>query len=92
MRYKFDWDQGNHQKNFLKHGITNREIESIFDDPHKLVAEDLKHSESEMRYICIGRSEFERILYAAFTIRNGKYRVISCRPANKKNRGQYEKQ
>ncbi|MDX2002092.1 MAG: BrnT family toxin [Chitinophagales bacterium] len=89
---KFQWDRGNLQKNLLKHGITNEEAESVFDDSRKIIVLDLKHSENETRYICIGKSKFDRVLYTAFTVRGSKYRIISCRPASKQNRQTYEDQ
>jgi uncharacterized DUF497 family protein len=92
MSKKFQWDRGNLQKNLLKHGITNEEAESVFDDELRIITSDLKHSEEEIRYICVGKSKFDRVLYVAFTIRKKKYRIISCRPANKKNRQTYEEQ
>jgi len=88
----FDWDRWNEQKSFLKHGITNREAESIFEDGFRIIFNDEKHSVEEERYICIGKSEFERLLYCSFTVREGKIRIISSRPANQRNRNYYEKE
>jgi uncharacterized DUF497 family protein len=92
VKNQFDWDQWNSQKSFLKHGITNREAESVFDDARRVIFRDQKHSVEEERYICIGNSEFGRLLYCAFTLREEKLRIISSRPANQKNRDYYEKE
>jgi uncharacterized DUF497 family protein len=43
MNPLFDWDNWNKQKSLLKHGITNREAESAYNDPHSKTAIDLKH-------------------------------------------------
>ena len=90
MSVKFEWDDANKHKSLLKHGITNQEAETAFDDSQRLIFYDEKHSEEEDRYICIGKSDLDNILYTVFTFRNGKIRIISTRPANKKNIGYYE--
>ncbi len=89
MKPLFDWDQWNSQKSFLKHGITNREAESAYQDPNLIFNYDWKHSVEEDRYICIGKSEFNRVIVLAVTMRNGKVRIISSRLANKKERDIY---
>jgi uncharacterized DUF497 family protein len=89
MKPSFDWDQWNSQKSFLKHGITNREAESAYMDPNLRINYDLKHSVEEDRYICIGKSEFNRLLMLVVTMRSSKVRIISSRLANKKERDLY---
>lgn len=89
MKHYFDWDQWNIQKSFLKHGITNEEAESVFDDINQFHFPDLKHSLEEERYICIAKSCFGRILYTAYTFRNGKIRIISTRLADQEERQEY---
>ena len=69
MAYKFEWDKGNATKSLLKHGISNAEAESVFEDKKRVVYEDLKHSANEKRYISIGESWFERLLVVCFTYR-----------------------
>jgi uncharacterized DUF497 family protein len=90
MSDDFDWDEWNIRKSQLKHGITNYETESVFDDPNKRIRTDEKHSVLEERYFCIGKSRFDKMLSIAFTIRDGKIRIISSRPSNKRERFYYE--
>lgn len=85
-----EWDKGNINKSYLKHGITTREAEELFLDEHALLIEDIKHSQKEERFIAIGKTTEKKILFAAFTVRNNKIRTISVRPANRKERRQYE--
>lgn len=93
MILDFDWDQWNIQKNEIKHGVAKLEAESIFFDNELLIYNDLKHStKKEKRYICFGLSLKNRILMIAFTIRSKKIKIISARPASKKERTVYEKQ
>ncbi len=92
MELRFDWDQWNVQKNELKHGISKLEAESIFFDPYFVIYEDIIHStKSEKRWIGYGMSLDKKVLMSAFTIRNKKVRIISCRAASKKERGVYAK-
>lgn len=85
----FEWDQGNVSKSYKKHGVTIQETEKLFLDEDLLLLEDIKHSQKEARFIAIGKTRNE-ILFAAFALRQNKIRVISARPASKKERKQYE--
>jgi len=87
----FDWDQWNIQKNEEKHGVSRLEAESAFYDPHVRLFEDLRHSSArEGRYILYGRSLEARVLMVGFTHRRGRVRIITARPASRKERTIYE--
>ncbi|MBU4332279.1 BrnT family toxin [Patescibacteria group bacterium] len=88
---QFQWDKGNLDKNFHKHGITNTECEEIFFDDKRKISKDIFHSNKEPRYILLGQTKVKRLLYTVFTIRNNKIRIISSRDINKKERKLYEK-
>lgn len=89
----FDWDQWNIQKNEVKHGVSVLEAESCFYDARVRIYEDLKHSvPAEKRYILYAKSLESRILMIGFTIRQGKIRIITARPASSKERKIYEKE
>lgn len=87
---EFEWDQGNKGKNFKKHKVTDEECEEVFFDPGKKILRDSIHSGHEKRYIVLGETKKERLLFAVFTIRRGKIRVISGRDLNKKEKHLYE--
>lgn len=86
----FEWDKGNVDKSYQKHGITPNEAEEIFFDEDQLVFEDKKHSLKERRFDIIGKSTKSNILFIAFTIRRNKVRIISARKASFKERKKYE--
>jgi uncharacterized protein len=88
----FQWDKGNINKSYQKHGITPNEAEEPFLDEKVLVLEDVKHSGKEKRYFLIGKTVVGKILFVAFTLRKDKVRIISARKASKKERRIYEKQ
>jgi len=85
----FDWDTGNQAKSLSKHGITNQEAEETFFN-FKQVLPDLRHSQAEQRFGMLGKTNIERVLFLSFTIRRQRIRIISARPADKKERTIYE--
>lgn len=86
----FNWDKWNLDKNYKKHGITVEEAEEIFLDRNFGYEKDIKHSQSEKRYIGIGKTEGGLVLFAVFTTRENSIRIVSVRKANKKERAKYE--
>ena len=88
---EFDWDQWNVQKNEIKHGVSRLEAESAFYNPGYKMFEDIRHSTSrEARYLLYGRSLENRVLMVGFTVRGARVRVITSRPASRKERRIYE--
>ena len=85
----FEWDENNIDKNYKKHGITPREAEELFLDEDLLLLEDIEHSKKEERFIAIGKTADNMILFAVFTMRDDKVRIISVRIANEKERRKY---
>ena len=85
----FDWDDGNACKNEA-HGVNRVEAEQVFFNL-PLVAPDPEHSRDEPRYHALGFAEHGRLLHLTFTLRNEGtlIRVISARPASRKERSIY---
>ena len=89
---EFEWNEGNEQKNWIKHEVKAEEAEEPFFTEERLVAEDKLHStEQETRFILIGKTRERRMLFIVFTIRKEKIRIISARDADKKEVLLYEK-
>jgi len=86
----FEWDRGNKGKNFKKHKVTDEECEEVFFDPTKKILRDLLHSNREERFIILGKTKRDRLLFVAFTIRREKVRVISARDINNREKHLYE--
>ena len=89
--FGFEWDEGNIEKSYEKHGVSMRESEELFTDEDVLFIEDVKHSQEEKRFIAIGKIAEGTVLFCAFTVRGNTIRIISSRKANKRERRQYEK-
>lgn len=86
----FEWDKGNIDKN-LKHNVTDKESEEVFNNKPLEIFKDIKHSDEEQRYTAYGVTNSGKKLMIVFTIRKQSIRVISTRDQNKKERRVYEK-
>jgi uncharacterized protein len=75
----FEWDQGNNTKSWDKHDVSTLECEQIFFNKPLVLKRDKEHSIAENRYYVLGRTNMDRFLFAVFTIRNDKIRIISAR-------------
>ena len=87
----FEWDKYNINKNWEKHHVAPVESEQVFFNNPLLIAADVKHSEAETRYFALGKTDRNRKLFIAFTIKELKIRVISSRDMSKKERAEYER-
>lgn len=87
---QFQWDAGNREKNWIKHGVTTEECEEAFADPHKRMVSSALHVGGETRYVLFGHTQTNRLLVVVFTTRGQKVRVISARDIHRKERGLYE--
>jgi uncharacterized DUF497 family protein len=85
----FEWDDGNSDKNWIRHQVTRGECEQVFFNEPMIVFHDEKHSVSEKRWYLLGTTDGCRHLFVVFTIRNNKIRVISARDMNKKEKKIY---
>jgi uncharacterized protein len=89
---EFDWDAGNEQKNRIKHNVSAEEAEEPFFTDEQLILEDIRHStKHEERYILIGKSKQDRMLFIIYTFRDNKIRIIPARDADRKEVLLYEK-
>jgi uncharacterized protein len=87
----FDWDTGNREKNWHKHGVSASECEELFFNLPLLMQPDPTHSQAEARYFLLGQTNAGRYLFIAFTIRNEKIRVISAQDMSRKETEIYER-
>jgi len=87
---KFTWDKNKAEFNIRKHGITFEEATTVFTDPLSLTIDDPLHSFDEERAVIIGQSFRDRLLVVVHTDMGDTVRIISARPAIKKERDDYE--
>jgi hypothetical protein len=89
-KVEFQWDAGNDVKSYTKHGVSREEAESAFHDERRLDFPDPLHSDREDRFVTLARSTRPRVLLVAWTLRGRFVRVVSARPASRKERAVYE--
>jgi uncharacterized DUF497 family protein len=74
----FEWDDSKNTLNINKHGLSFYEAQDAFFDAGRVTLEDTKHSPTEKRYFCIGKTARGGIATVRFTIRNGNIRIIGA--------------
>jgi uncharacterized protein len=89
---KFEWDDKKAISNLKKHGISFEEASTVFGDWLAITIEDPLHSESEDRFIIIGKSELLNTLVVVHVERSEAIRIISARTASKNEQKIYEEQ
>lgn len=87
----FDWDDGNSDKNWARHEVSQAEAEQVFLNRPLIVAADSVHSREEARLFALGRTDGGRFLMVVFTLRRPLLRVISARPMSRRERKVYAK-
>ena len=85
----FEWDEVNLDKNWEKHRVAFWECEEVFLNRPLIVKADDEYSGSERRYYALGRTEADRLLFVAFTIRRKFIRPISARDMTARERRAY---
>ena len=80
----FDWDDGNSDKNFPSHRVTDVECEQVFFNDPLVVRSDVGHSAKEKRFFALGSTDAGRPLVVAFAVRRKLIRVTSARDMTRK--------
>ncbi|MDA8428320.1 MAG: BrnT family toxin [Geobacteraceae bacterium] len=77
IKAHFEWDSNKDHENQQKHGVSFARAQYAFADPRRIIAEDVNHSDDEMRYYCFGKSD-DGILTVRFTYRNNVIRIFGA--------------
>lgn len=85
--YLVEWDDAKNELNKKKHKVSFEMAAEIFLDENRIEDYDEFHSDDEERRRVIGK--VEEVLFVVYTERKEKYRLISARLANKKERDDY---
>lgn len=86
---KYEWDEAKNAINIEKHGVDFETAALIFDGP-VLTFEDIRHDYGEQRLNSIGSAAGIVLLTVTHTDRQGTIRIISARPASRRERKRYE--
>lgn len=87
---RFEWDPEKAAHNRKKHGVTFEEAQTVFEDDLFIVFGDPDHSMNEKRYLIMGQSKSGELLVVSYTERSRWIRLISARPATRRERKAYE--
>jgi uncharacterized DUF497 family protein len=74
---EFEWDEAKNSENRRKHGIPFALAQYAFGDPDRIIAEDVRHSQRERRYSCIGKVG-DAIMTVRFTYRRNRIPIIGA--------------
>ena len=88
--FLFSWDERKSHANDKKHGVTFYEAATCWSDEYARELYDEEHSQSEVRWLLIGRSDLNRLLICWYTERRidqqQAIRLIGARNANTKEK------
>ncbi len=84
---EFEWDEAKNLANIRKHGISFATARRIFEGT-VLTRLDRRREYGEDRYLSVGEVE-QALIVVAHTRRDGGTRLISARPASRRERKAY---
>jgi uncharacterized DUF497 family protein len=77
MASSFEWDAAKDAENRHKHGVSFSTAQRAFQDPRRVIAVDVRHSDPELRYYCFGKVG-DSVLTVRFTYRANIIRIIGA--------------
>ncbi len=94
MQYNFEWDPLKAESNIRKHRVGFERAAEVFLDPFMLSVFDDAHSETEDRWITVGKDTNDVALLVVHSFKevdseNCTIKIISARRATKKEEKQY---
>lgn len=87
----FEWDEAKNFANIAKHGVSFDVAKRIFDGP-VLNSLDGRRNYGEVRRVGIGQVDGVLFPAVVHTARNGNTRIISARPAKRRERERYDQE
>ncbi len=86
----FEFDPAKAAANLQKHGVSFREAMTVFDDPLAQTFPDELHSEDEERFVTIGLSSGQRLLFVSHLESENLIRLIGARHVTPAEKDAYE--
>jgi uncharacterized DUF497 family protein len=87
---KFAWDPNKSASNLKKHGVSFEEAATVFGDPLSETFDDPDHSVGERRFVIVGRSKHDRLLFISHSDDGQTVRIISARELTRSETKEYE--
>jgi len=86
----FEWDDAKAAANLAKHGVSFVDAMLVFADPQAVLRVDERRNYGETRMNLIGRAANRDVLLIVCHVRRERIRIISARPANRRERTNLE--
>jgi uncharacterized protein len=95
LRYTFEWDPNKSLENLRKHKVRFEQAAEVFSDPWAISIFDEEHSESEERWVTLGKANNGHLFvlihtFSEVTNQESRIRIISARRAKRQEVSQYE--
>lgn len=92
MGMEFKWDVQKAKANIEKHKVSFEEASTVFYDPFAKLGHDPDHSADEDRYILIGYSQKNNLLFVVHIYKEDEstIRIVSARKATRKEKRDFE--
>ncbi len=87
-RMEAEWDPAKARANLRKHGVRFSDAVTALEDARAISVRD--EGADEERWVSIGMDSLVRILVVVYTWRDKRVRLISARPATRREAQQYE--
>jgi uncharacterized DUF497 family protein len=93
--YEFEWDDAKAVSNLGKHGVNFTDAMTVLLDPLAMTRIDDEHGTEEERWVSLGRAANGKLLLVIHTFsatgsNTALIRLMSARPATRREREQYE--
>jgi uncharacterized protein len=87
----YEWDPEKEAENQRKHGVSFDEAKTVFLDPLALSFDDPDHSSSERRFITIGMTTNQRVVFVSHADGDSdRIRIISARETTRREAYDYK--
>jgi uncharacterized protein len=88
---EFEWDDAKATRNLAEHGVSFDVARLAFNDVFGILREDRRENYGEDRYSLLGMIG-DRLVFVAYTLRNGRTRILSARLAEPFERRLYHEE
>jgi uncharacterized DUF497 family protein len=85
----FEWDENKRLSNIKKHGLDFADAHYVFDDKNVIKYPNGRENYDENRFNIIGELRNSIVTSVCYTDRNKNIRIISFRPASRKEKRLY---
>jgi uncharacterized DUF497 family protein len=92
MKLIFEWDGPKAKTNWRRHGVSFDLATTAFRDPFAVERIDDREEYGEQRFVIIGMTTGQVLLFVAYTQREDRIRIISARRATQREQDDYFRQ